>query len=306
MISIIIPLYNKEKFIAQTLQSVLEQTYTNFEVVIVNDGSTDNSSNIVKSITDNRIKLLSIKNSGVSVARNIGIKNAKNSWIAFLDADDYWAPTFLQEIVTVIKKHPENKIFATGRSLVYSNKTTRYKNEHLPKDGTTSKLNYFKVISNALPPINSSNSVIHKTLFEEKGYFNPEQKQHEDHDLWMRLCVNEKVVFINKNLSFYRKEIEQSASKRTYEALDFCKYINTILKVKNQLTDEEKHYFKQYYQPFLLISYIKNYKNYTFEEDQMVYTNIKPLVTGKYAFLLKLLKTIPYKNTYKILKHLKK
>lgn len=90
MISVVIPLYNKDKQIAKTLYSVLKQTYPNFEVIVVNDGSTDNSLSEVSKISDSRIRLICQENKGVSAARNRGIQEAKSDYIAFLDADDEW------------------------------------------------------------------------------------------------------------------------------------------------------------------------------------------------------------------------
>ncbi|MCH7785011.1 MAG: glycosyltransferase family 2 protein, partial [Bacteroidetes bacterium] len=116
MISVIIPLYNKDKFITKTIQSVLNQTFTDFELLIVNDGSTDNSLKIAQSFNDKRLKLISIENSGVSLARNTGIKAAKHNWIALLDADDWWAPTFLEEFIEAFKLFPNYNLFVVGRS----------------------------------------------------------------------------------------------------------------------------------------------------------------------------------------------
>ncbi|QYS89019.1 glycosyltransferase family 2 protein [Flavobacterium davisii] len=88
--SVIIPLYNKENYIYNTLTSVIDQSYSNFEIIIVNDGSTDKSLEIIQNINDSRIRIFNQQNKGVSSARNLGIKNAKGTLIAFLDADDLW------------------------------------------------------------------------------------------------------------------------------------------------------------------------------------------------------------------------
>ena len=106
MISVIIPLYNKEKQIAKTLQTVLNQTYQNFEIVIVNDGSTDRSVDEVKKFLNSRIRLINQKNGGVSAARNRGIKEAKGEYLAFLDADDIWQNNYLQTQIDLICKYP--------------------------------------------------------------------------------------------------------------------------------------------------------------------------------------------------------
>ena len=112
MISVIIPLYNKEQIIAKSLHSVLSQDYDNFEVVVVNDGSTDNSVEKVKSIGDSRIRLIEQENGGPSKARNTGVRNAKGEWSVFLDADDELLPGALKYYDTLIQSHSSNDFFA--------------------------------------------------------------------------------------------------------------------------------------------------------------------------------------------------
>src|SRR5690554_4515625 len=109
--SIIIPLYNKENYIHKTLISVLNQTFNAYEVIVINDGSTDDSVKIVKQINDQRIKIVHQKNLGVSVARNKGIELAKTNYICFLDADDFWQPNHLQSFYDAIHKFPNAKMY---------------------------------------------------------------------------------------------------------------------------------------------------------------------------------------------------
>lgn len=137
MISVVIPLYNKEELITVTVRSVLSQTFADFELLIVNDGSTDGSLAVVSAISDPRIKVINIENSGVSVARNTGIKAASHDWVAFLDADDWWDHSFLEEMTKAIKSYPEHKLFAGGRSRVFKDVTERYDHPLLPSDGET-------------------------------------------------------------------------------------------------------------------------------------------------------------------------
>jgi len=306
MISVVIPLYNKESFITETIQSVLNQTFADFELILINDGSTDKSEAVVKTFNDHRIRYKSIANSGVSVARNTGIELAKFTWIAFLDADDWWAPSFLSEVETAINNNLSKNIFATGRSRVFKNDIERYKNEFLPKDGETFPVNYFKIISKYLPPINSSNVVIKKELLMERGLFRKGQKQHEDHDLWMRLCVKNEVIFINKPLSFYRKTETDTASNTYYQASDFLTYLTTLAEVENKLNEEEKTYFEGYTNKFIALTYIKNYGLYSKEEDGKVYSKMKQILKGKYLILIKALWLLPYKKTYPIFKFLQR
>lgn len=112
MISVIIPLYNKEPIIERSLQSVLTQDYDDFEVIVVNDGSTDKSAEIVKSINDSRITLIEQENGGPSKARNTGVRNAKGEWIVFLDADDELLPNALRHYADLITENPNIYFFA--------------------------------------------------------------------------------------------------------------------------------------------------------------------------------------------------
>ena len=105
MITIVIPLYNKESQIVDAIQSVFSQSFQDFELIVVNDGSTDNSIEMVKRFVDPRIKLITQKNAGVSAARNHGIKEAKGEFITFLDADDSWEPDFLKTQIYLAKKY---------------------------------------------------------------------------------------------------------------------------------------------------------------------------------------------------------
>ncbi|HDR8111751.1 glycosyltransferase family 2 protein [Bacillus thuringiensis] len=102
-ISIVIPLYNKEHYIKRAIKSIIGQTFQNYEIIVIDDGSEDNSCNMVRSFQDSRIQLIQQKHSGVAAARNRGIESARADIIAFLDADDEWQPTFLETICSLKK-----------------------------------------------------------------------------------------------------------------------------------------------------------------------------------------------------------
>lgn len=114
MFSVIIPLYNKESQIKKTLESVLNQTFKDFEIVIVNDGSIDKSIEVVESFDDNRIRIINQNNSGVSQARNRGIIEANRKWIAFLDADDLWKPNKLEKYSKIINDNIDLEWLLSG------------------------------------------------------------------------------------------------------------------------------------------------------------------------------------------------
>ena len=105
--SVVIPLYNKANYIQSCLESVLKQTHKEFEVILVNDGSTDGSEAVVERFQDSRIRLVHQENKGASAARNKGVSLAKHEWIALIDADDYWYPNHLEELQNTIEQFPK-------------------------------------------------------------------------------------------------------------------------------------------------------------------------------------------------------
>ena len=166
MVSIVIPLYNKEKLIANTLRAVLGQTYQDFEIVIVNDGSTDNSVAEVNKIADRRIRLINQANAGVSAARNRGIEEARGEYIALLDADDQWLPEYLATQMRLSEAYPECDVFVTDYQFRDEfGKTTPTTIRNLPFRGQHGVLsNYFKVASTSNPPICSISIVARKRV----------------------------------------------------------------------------------------------------------------------------------------------
>lgn len=305
MISVVIPLYNKEEYIASTLQSVLDQTYAQFEVLVVDDGSTDGSAEVVQRFNDARVQFISIPNSGVSVARNKGIELAKHDYIAFLDGDDSWAPTFLANMHAVIQEHPSRSLFASGRSSIFKDRKLRYAHEWLPAEGEVRELNHYQVISKYLPAINMSNSIVKKQMFASRGMFRKGQKNHEDHDLWLRLAVGEPIVYLHKNLSFYRKDVLTSASKGSYSTTDFCTYMRTIAEVAKVVTSEEKKYLQTYANRFILLTYLQYASQFTTSEEKEVYRLAKKITTGIYTFGISMQHYLPFKGAYPLLKRWK-
>lgn len=305
MISVIVPLYNKESYIKETVFSVLHQTFQKFELLIINDGSTDESLTIVNELTDPRIKIISITNSGVSVARNTGINNAKYDWIAFLDADDWWAPNYLAEIKAAIERFSNQRIFATGRTRLFQTQTERYSNNFLPKDNQSGIVNYFQVIAIDMPPINSSNCVISKEILENVKGFTPGMQRHEDHEFWIKLCAKNKILFINKPLSFYRKDTLESASQKPFLHVDFMSYLETINLVNDELSVTDKLYFSNYYNKFILISYFQNYYRYNSKERASIFLLCKKFTTTKTLLLLRTLNIFSFYNIYGFYKTLR-
>lgn len=208
MISIVIPLYNKEHSIASTLQTVLNQTYQDFEIVIVDDGSTDHSVEEVKKVIDPRIHLIHQKNSGVSAARNRGIEEAKGEYIAFLDADDEWKPDYLKTQYELTQKYPECSVFACNYEFKDAKgKVTPTIIRKLPfkgKDGILS--NYFEVASCSHPPICSITIMVKKNAIQSIGGFPIGVKSGEDLLTWARLAVNGEIAYNKQAYAIFNVE----------------------------------------------------------------------------------------------------
>lgn len=222
--TVIIPLFNKEKFIEATLKSVLNQSFTDFEILIVNDGSTDSSVAIIKSFTDPRICYFSKENAGVSSARNYGIEKAKADHISFIDADDYWYPSFLQEMFENIKKHPEQKVFSAAIEIATANKVfpAQYS---ISKTNDSEIVNYFSASSKETI-ICTSCAVFDKNVFKEIGDFDIQIKSGQDTDLWIRIGLVYPVVFSWKILARYVYDEKSLSKNKNYlnTKVDFHKF----------------------------------------------------------------------------------
>ena len=225
--SVIIPLYNKEKFVENTLKSVLNQSFINFEVIIVNDGSTDASEEKVKQFNDDRIRYFSKENEGVSTARNYGITIAKSEYITFIDADDLWHPDFLQEMFQNINRFPNQKIFSGAIEVETIAKTLKAQYS-IEKTSDCEIVNYFDA-SIKTTVICTSCAVFHKSIFDEIGDFDSNLKSGQDTDLWIRMGLIYPVVFSWKILARYVYDHQSLSKKREFitQKLDFSKFSET-------------------------------------------------------------------------------
>lgn len=263
--SVVIAVFNKEKFIADTLKSVLSQTFTDFEVVILNDGSTDNSEAEILKFTDPRIRYFSKENKGASAARNFAIKHANSEYIALMDADDYWYPFYLEEQNRLLNDFPKESVFATATETKRNGKTftNSYSIKTIGKDSIL--VNYFEA-SQLDSVLLSISTVLKKEVFENVGWYDTKIKSGEDTDLYVRIGLKYKVVFspkvcatylVRKNSLFQSvKKLEEKANFEAYEIfeknnpslkkfLDLNRYSLCILaKLEGNKTAFEKNFQK--------------------------------------------------------------
>ena len=208
MFSVIIPLYNKAPYIAKAIESVLGQTYRDFEVIVIDDGSTDQSLEVAKTFENKSITIISQPNSGVSTARNNGVKLAKYPYICFLDADDWWHPTFLEEMKRLITDFPDAGIYGSGYYIV-KNGQERIAPIGVPQGFERGIIDYCEVYAKTLcMPLTSISVVIPKHIFDEEKGFKSQLKFGEDFDLWIRIALKHKVILVNKPLAYYNQDVD--------------------------------------------------------------------------------------------------
>jgi glycosyltransferase involved in cell wall biosynthesis len=212
LVSVIIPTYNREQYLRKALDSVLAQTYQRFEIIVVDDGSTDNTRTMLSAYQES-VRYVYQENQGISKARNTGIRNSHGDCIAFLDSDDYWLPEKTELQVALLQKHPEYGMVASRCSSVRLDGSFREKN----RPGTSGW-----VLENLFQAnfIRTSAAIIRKECFHEVGLFDEELKECEEYDLWLRMASQYPIGFINKSLAVYVDNAEgvstDSLSGRLY------------------------------------------------------------------------------------------
>ena len=222
MISVVIPLFNKVNSIESTLESVMAQTCRDFEVVVVDDGSTDDSYDVVERLRlsdaerNKKIRLLHKENGGVSSARNAGIMAAQGEYVAFLDADDLWASTYLEELINLIADFPGAGIYGMGSNAIL-------KSEQFAED---EKNGFRGWVSNPWDKnfgfwTGSSSSSSRANLIAV-GLFDERMAYGEDLDMWYRLLLFGGGVYCSKCLAFYVQDAENRAMNK---AIPFEKHL---------------------------------------------------------------------------------
>ena len=230
--SVVIPLYNKQNSIVATLQSVLAQTYQNFEIVVVDDGSTDDSARIAEEYIREcmaygvgcRGKVVRKANGGVCSARNRGIQEAKYDYIALLDGDDLWDEHYLEEQVKLIHDFPEAKMWGINFAEMSNGKLIRTLPTGLPKEYRGYVENYFQIPGRISDLFHSSAVVIRKEVFESGLIFDTRIKYAEDCDMWYRVIATYTVVFYDCILVYYRQDSENRALHRKIMLKDYLPF----------------------------------------------------------------------------------
>ena len=215
-VSVVIPLYNKSANIVNTVQTVLEQTYSDFELIVVDDCSSDGGADLVRAIEDQRIRVVSQPNGGVSKARNTGIALAQCELIAFIDADDEWTSEHLSTLIRLAEEYPEAGIYATAYTIVTCDQELfpNFEVPAVPWEGIV--LDYFKCVALGDNIVNSSTAAIKKSVFNDVGGFPERVRMAEDQDMWLRAALKYHVCFSWNGKVRYRCDAANRACSKYY------------------------------------------------------------------------------------------
>ncbi|MBD2449489.1 glycosyltransferase family 2 protein [Nostoc sp. FACHB-152] len=212
-ISVLIPAYNAMNYLPETIENVLSQTFTDFEVIVVNDGSADETERWVSQIKDPRVKLITQENQGLAGARNTGIAHAKGEYITFLDADDLWEPTKLEKQLRVMEENPEVALVYTWVAFIDEmGKPTGRVFKNQAEGDVWQKLTEHNIVESG------SVAMVRRSCFEDIGLFDRNLGSYlEDWDMWLRIASRYSFKVVKEPLVYYR-QLSGSAS-RNWEAM---------------------------------------------------------------------------------------
>ncbi|MCL1463494.1 glycosyltransferase [Argonema galeatum] len=220
LISIIIPLYNSEKTILETLKSVFQQTFSDFEIIAVNDGSKDSTLDILATIKDPRLKVFSYPNTGISPSRNRGISHAEGEFIAFLDHDDLWTPDKLELQLKALQENPDAAIAYSWVDLIdESSQFIRPHTRYSVSGDTLPKLLLDNIIHTA------SNPLIRKSALMEVGGFDESVFGPEDWDLFLRLATRYHFVAVPRTQVLFRMTATSASTNIARQETQILKVI---------------------------------------------------------------------------------
>jgi len=235
-VSVIIPTFNRSGVIKRAIDSVLNQSYQNFELIVVDDGSTDKTYAILEEYTvQSKIKLMTTANRGVSAARNLAVRNSQGQWVSFLDSDDEWLKEKLQRQMELVETEPSLKIIHTEEIWIRNGIRVNQMKKHQKYGGDI----YEKCLPLCL--ISPSTVLIKKELYLQEKGFNENLPVCEDYDLWLRLTAYNKVGFIKDPLIKKYGGHDDQLSKK-FLAMDYFRVLSLNDMMGNlNLTKEKKH-----------------------------------------------------------------
>ena len=194
MVSVIIPTFNRSHDLGRAIQSVVDQTFFDWELIVVDDGSSDDTPSVVRQFSDERIRFVQQQRAGVSSARNRGIGLTERPWVAFLDSDDYWQPTKLKRQLDSLAHRPDFGVCYTNEIWIRRGRRVNQRKKHRKRGGW--------IYEHCLPLciISPSSVLLRRRLLERDGGFDESFPVCEDYELWLRLTARHPVLFLDEPL----------------------------------------------------------------------------------------------------------
>ena len=294
MISIVIPLYNKEKSIAKTLESVWAQTYTDWECIIVNDGSTDKSADVIREWIETRnekretrFRVINQENGGVCSARNRGIRESvrESEFIAFLDADDLWDKDYLKEQMRMVNDFSECGMWSINYGETRDGKIIRDVPTGLEKGYRGIVENYFEMQGRVSDLACSSSVLLRKEVFDKVGYFDERIKYAEDTDMWWRVMARYPFAFYDRYMVSYQFDAENRAMQRHRSLDSFLPYY--VGKFKSFSDSEAFYKFIERWCAIWLSRYYISSKQYRMQAKQACAELDYSVISPKYRWIFK-------------------
>jgi glycosyltransferase involved in cell wall biosynthesis len=253
LVSIIIPAYNAEPYLRRAIDSVLGQTYAPIEVVVVDDGSTDGTAAICRDYGD-RIIYIHQENQGVSVARNRGIQESKGELIGFLDADDWYLPNKLSDLVSLLKRHPQAGAATAAHIVKLPNEERRNPPQGCVfSEGTASGIiDLYEQRSQGRLIINSDTVLLRKSTLNSVGGFRPDLRFGEDVELWARIAGSYDWAYLDETVSVYDRTSETSVTALTPLCGHGIGFLYTNSEIKKHLRPSARRFYRKYRQQLSL------------------------------------------------------
>ncbi len=228
-VSVIIPTFNRAHYLKSAIESVLGQTFKDLELIVVDDGSTDETQREVRSYCekDKRVYYISQSNTGVSVARNSGLSRATGKYVAFLDDDDKWLPRKLQIQVNFMETHPEVGLCYTRLRIVYGTNSHGRRSRAIPENLVTT---FEKMLGETFIP--SSTVLIRKDDMDKISWFNPRYKTCQDWDLWLRFVQHWRIAALEDDLTMTHKDdhshLSENPIRSMHQSIEILKNLNIL------------------------------------------------------------------------------
>jgi len=265
--SVVIPLFNKSDSIQRAIHSVLSQTAGDFEIIVIDDGSTDGSAELVRELNHPLIKLIYQENAGVAAARNKGIFVAQGKYIALLDADDCYHPDFLKEIKALITEHPDAGMYCSAYEFKFSDGRSRPANIKVPKQTKRQLIkDYFKVCAIGDLLVSASSVVIPKSILNQVQGFPVSENMGEDQSVWSQIALDYSTAYSARILSQYHQDVSNglmqtvAVKKELYFSIRLQKLLDLNM-VDDRLRASVKDYISGHILDLIRRNFISNHLN---------------------------------------------